>query len=68
MKSSIYLNRDDLRTIQQFMDAFPGSETLEITSDTSSGIGAIMHAILHAIDVNGHRVNVTKQIVDESSW
>lgn len=66
--SSIYLHRDDLATIKQFMDAFPDCHTVEVTADTSSGIGAIVNATLHAVDVNGMRVNVTKSIVDETSW
>jgi hypothetical protein len=39
-----------------------------ITSDTSSGIGALIKASVIGANVNGHVVTVTKDIVDESSW
>jgi hypothetical protein len=67
-KSSIYLHRDDILTIQQFLDAFPEAHQVEITCDSSSGIGAIIDATIHACTVNGQRVSVTKSIVDETSW
>lgn len=66
--NSIYLHRDDLMTIIQFMDRFPGAEIVEVTSDTSSGIGAIIDAHLHHVDVHGLEVKVTKNIVNEESW
>jgi hypothetical protein len=67
-KTSIYLHRDDLQSILQFMDAFSDSHTVEITSDNSSGIGTIVDAHLHAVDMNGMKVTVTKNLVDENSW
>lgn len=66
--TSIYLHRDDLETILQFLKAFPDANTVEVTSDNSSGIGSIINAIIHGQDVYGHKVSVTKQIVDETSW
>ena len=66
--NSIYLHRDDLETIIQFMKAFPDSNTVEITCDNSSGIGSIINANLHAVDLNGMKVTVSKNIVDETSW
>lgn len=66
--TSIYLHRDDLQTIQQFLDSFPEANQVEITADMSSGIGAIIDATIHACEVNGQRVSVTKNIVDETSW
>lgn len=65
---SIYLHRDDLKTILQFLDSFPDRDVVEVTSDTSSGIGAIIKASVIGSTVNGHTVTVTKDIVDESSW
>ena len=65
---TIYLHRDDLQTILQFLDAFPDRDVVEVTSDTSSGIGAIIKASVIGATVNGHVVTVTKDIVDESSW
>lgn len=67
-KASIYLHRDDLTTIQQFLDSFPEANQVEITADMSSGIGAIIDATIHACEVNGQLVAVTKNIVDETSW
>lgn len=66
--TSIYLHRDDLQTIQQFLDAFPEAQQVEVTVDTSSGIGAIIDATIHGVDLNGLRVSVSKNIVDETSW
>jgi len=65
---TIYLHRDDLQTILQFLDTFPDRDVVEVTSDTSSGIGALIKASVIGATVNGHVVTVTKDIVDESSW
>jgi hypothetical protein len=64
----IYLHRDDLETIQQFLCAFPDRDYVELTADSSSGIGVLLNATIVGALVNGHMVNVTKSIVDESSW
>lgn len=66
--NSIYLHREDLKSIKDFMALFPSHDTVEITSDTSSGIGAIIQAHLHGVTVTDQVVTVTKTIVDESSW
>lgn len=65
---SIYLHRDDIETIKQFLDSFPDRDTVLITSDTSSAIGSIVKASVIGALVNGHVVTVTKDIVDETSW
>jgi Holliday junction resolvase len=65
---SIYLHRDDVETILKFMNAFDGHHTVEVTSDNSSGIGSIIKATLHAVNINGMKVSVTKDIVDETNW
>ena len=65
---SIYLHKDDLETILQFLKAFPDAHTVEVTCDNSSGIGSIINATIHHVVVNGMTVSVTKNIVDESSW
>ena len=65
---TIYLHRDDLIAIQKFMDAFPDKEFVEVTADSSSGIGTILTATIKGVDVNGNLVDVSKTIVDESSW
>lgn len=66
--NSVYLHIDDVESLLKFMKAFPECQIAEITSDTSSGIGAITKATLHHVDLNGMRVAVTKTLVDESSW
>jgi predicted RNase H-like nuclease (RuvC/YqgF family) len=69
MLNSIYLHKDDLETILQFLKAFPnGTDIVEVTSDNSSGIGSIITAKISGIALNGTVVDVTKTIVDESSW
>lgn len=65
---SIFLHKDDLETIIQFMNAFPESHNVEITCDDSSGIGSIINATIHHVKVNGVVVSVTRPIVDETSW
>jgi hypothetical protein len=65
---TIYLHRDDLHSILKFLDTFPDRDVVEVTSDTSSGIGALIKASVIGATVNGHIVTVTKDIVDESSW
>lgn len=66
--NTIYLHRDDLETIQQFLAAFPDRDYVELTADSSSGIGTLLDAKIVGATVNGHVVSVTKNIVDESSW
>ena len=65
---SIYLHRDGVESIIQFMDSFEGHHTVEVTCDNSSGIGSVISAVLHGVDLNGQKVSVTKTIVDETSW
>lgn len=64
----IYLHRDDLVAIQEFMEAFPETEIVELNADSSSGIGTILTATLNSVLVNDNLVSVSKTIVDESSW
>jgi hypothetical protein len=66
--SEIYLHREDIIAIQEFLDAFPDKDTVRVTSDNSSGIGVLIKASVIGTMVNGHIVTVTKDIVDESSW
>ena len=63
----MYLLKDDLTTILQFMEAF-GQEKVEVIADSSSGIGTYVEAKLHGVYLNGQTVTVSKTIVDESSW
>jgi hypothetical protein len=64
----IYLHKDDLVSIQKFMDAFPDSDMVQLNADSSSGIGTILTATLNSVLVNDNLVSVSKTIVDESSW
>lgn len=63
----MYLHKDDLETILQFMDAFEHTK-VEIIADSSSGIGTYTEARLHGVQLNGQTVTVSKTIADESSW
>ena len=63
----VYLHRDDIETILQFIKKYPDAEFVTITSDNSSGIGSIIDASVKTI-INEDFVTVTKHIVDESSW
>lgn len=66
--NTIYLHRDDIISIQKFLDSFPDKDVVQITSDNSSGIGSLIKASVIGAMVNGNVVTVTKDIVDESSW
>lgn len=66
--NAIYLHRDDLESILKFLNTFPDKDMVMVTSDTSSGIGALIKAHIVGATVNGHVVTVVKDIVDESSW
>ena len=67
--NTITLHTDDIKAIQAFIDRQEGatSEYITITVDSSSGIGSIIKVSLNAV-VNGDLVEVTKTLVDESSW
>jgi hypothetical protein len=66
--NEIYLHREDLESILKFLNSFPDKDIVLLTSDTSSGIGALIKASVIGANVNGNVVTVTKDIVDESSW
>ena len=63
----VTVHRDDLEAIKKFAEKHPKSEYISIEVDSSSGIGSIVKASLTAL-VEGDLVEVTKTIVDESSW
>jgi hypothetical protein len=67
MKKEITLHRDDLVAIKQFIEKYPESDFINISVDSSSGIGSIVKASLPTV-VNGDLVTISKTIVDESSW
>jgi hypothetical protein len=67
MINTVYLHRDDIESIAKFIEKYPDSEYITITSDGSSGIGSIIDASVKTI-INEDFVTVTKHIVDESSW
>lgn len=66
--NEVYLHRDDIKSILEFLDCFPDRDTVLVTYDTSSGIGAVVKAHIVHTTINGHMVDVTKTIVDESTW
>jgi hypothetical protein len=65
--NTVHLHRDDVETILQFIKKYPEVEYVSITSDSSSGIGAIIDASINTV-INGDVVTLVKHIVDESSW
>ena len=64
--SEMYLQKDDLDSIKELMDAF-GVDCVKITSDSSSGIGSIIKATV-SVEHSGHRGEFTKIIADETTW
>jgi hypothetical protein len=67
MTKEITLHRDDLVAIREFIEKYPDSDFINISVDSSSGIGSIVKASLPTV-VNGDLVTISKTIVDESSW
>jgi Holliday junction resolvase len=67
MKTEIYLNKEDLEGILEFMTSFD-KETVLISYDNSSGIGAIITASISGIIMNKQVVTISKSIANESSW
>lgn len=65
---SVYLHRDDIETLRQLFEEFPDQHTVEITSDTSSGIGAVIEATFHGVKVFGKPSKVTFTIANEENW
>jgi hypothetical protein len=61
------VHKDDLVSILNFANKYPDVEWVTITVDSSSGIGSIVKATITGV-VDGDMVEVTKTIVDESSW
>ena len=64
---TIHLHRDNIEVIKKFIDKYPDSYYLTLTSDDSSGIGSIVKCSIEA-DLNGDHVAIVKTLVDESSW
>ena len=64
----MYLHKDHLEDILEFMNKFPGSDVVEIDTDTSSGIGSTITAKLHNVKVNGETVTVSRVITDFENW
>lgn len=58
----MYLHKDDLVTILQFMEAFEHSN-VELIEDNCSDICAILEAKLHGVQLNGHTVTVSKMLL-----
>jgi hypothetical protein len=66
--NKVYLTKQDLRKIIEFVDSFPDSgEMVTITVENDSGIGSIINASVDT-KINDHLVTVTKEIVNEESW
>jgi hypothetical protein len=63
----VTLRKDDLVEIMRFMDKYPHVNYVDITVDSSSGIGSIIKANI-STELNGDEVTISKTIVDESSW
>lgn len=65
----MYLHKDELEDIIQFLDALPTPHSNKVELEyNSTGIGYTLEAKVHGIQINGMTVTVTKMITDESSW
>jgi len=65
--NQVSLHRDDIVKILEFINKYPDSDFINITVDSSSGIGAIVSVSLPTV-INGDIVTIKKTIVDETSW
>jgi hypothetical protein len=66
--NEIILHKHELDAITEFVSKYPSSvDYIKISVDSSSGIGSIIKATVKAV-TNGDFVEITKTIVDESSW
>lgn len=66
--NSVYLTREDLETLKQLFAQFPDHHTVEVTSDSSSGIGSIVEAVFHNVKIFGKEANIKFTIADEKDW
>lgn len=65
---SIYLHKDDLETIIQFIEAInPEHQRVELLAK-HCGIGTTITAKIHGVELNGMTVSVEKEIVGSESW
>ena len=65
--NKVRLHISELTDILEFVNKFPDTNQLVITTDNSSGIGAIVHVEIDSV-VNGMEVKITRCISDESTW
>ena len=65
---SLYLSREDVETLKQLFQEFPDQNKIEVTSDTSSGIGAIVKATFHNVPIFGKPSSITFTLADEENW
>ena len=63
----MYLHRDDLMSILEFIDKF-GVDTVNVEVDNSSGIGSTVTATIENVLVNGTEVSVSKEIAGVENW
>lgn len=69
--TSIYLNKRELDSIIEFMRSFTSkidTQSVEVIVDGENGIGSVLTAKLHGVNLNGHLVDVSTTISDESNW
>ena len=66
--NKIYLSKNDLGNILEFVSAFPDFQgNIAITCESDSGIGSFINASIQTT-INSQVVTVTKEIVGVESW
>jgi hypothetical protein len=63
----MYLHKDDLTKMLEILEKFPDVETVEVLSDTSSGIGAVTTMRL-TTKVNGVEGTLEVVISSVENW
>ena len=63
----MYLHRDDLLSIIEFIDKFD-VDVVDVEVDSSSGIGSVVTATINNVSINGTEVSVSKEISGVENW
>jgi len=63
----MWLNRKDIKKIQEVLDKFPDVETFELDQNSESGIGSIL-TMTFPQEINGLRASVDIEISGVEDW
>jgi len=67
-ESKVTLYRSELADIAKVLTKFPEAESLEITVDSSSGIGKITDIVIPNVEINGTTGDLKISITGVDHW